>query len=215
MVIIVLICYALHRLSFWDSSLVVAIESGVISILSGFRRIIHQYVPSISSGATSSSGLWGESILIRAVSSLATEHTTFVNYEWIIEYFSFLVTIVNLNVDLFIDTVFYLGHFLRCEKSTVILSVRELPLSESLNKVARQPRVPPHYIFDGRVTEIFSKSTIIRLNNIPGDQMTCLSLWILASNKHINNTVRRACWWMWSNWLIALMYVHTISFIVI
>ena len=214
MATIVVICYVLHRLNLWNSRLIVASKSGVIRILTGITRI-HKHVSSISTGCTANSGLRGESILIRAVSSATIEDPTFVNYEWIIEYFSFLIAIVDLNVDLFIDTVFYLGHFLRCEKSTVILSVLELPLSESLNKVARQPWVPPHYVFDGRFTDIFSKSTIICLNDVPGDQVTCLSLWILASNKHINNTVRRACWWMWSNWLIALMYVHTISFVVI
>ena len=214
MATIVVICYALHRLSFWDSRLIVASKSGVIRILTGITRV-HKYVSSICTGWTASSGLRGESILIRAVRSTTIEDTTFVNYEWIIEYFSFLVTVVDLNVNLFIDTVFDLGHFLSSEKSTVILSILELPLCESLNKVAGQPRVPPHYIFDGRFSDIFGKCTIISLNDIPGDQMTCLSLWILASYKHINNTVRRACWWMWSNRLIALIQVHTISFIVI
>ena len=211
---IVVICYVLHCLSFWDSRLIVASKSGVIRILTDITRV-HKQVPSIRTGWTARSGLRGESILIRAVSPTIIEDPTFVNYEWIIEYFSFLVTVVDLNVNLFIDTVFDLGHFLRCEKSTVKLSVLELPLGESLNKVSREPWVPPHYIFDGRFTDIFGKSTIICLNYIPGDQMTCLSLWILASYKHINNTVRRACWWMWSNWLIALIQVHAISFIVI
>ena len=214
MATIVVICYALHRLSLWDSRLIVASKSGVICILTDITRV-HKQVPSMSTGCTASSGLRGKSILIRAVISTTIEDPTFVNYEWIIEYFSFLIAVVDLNVNLFIDTVFDLCHFLGSEKSTVILSILELLLGESLNKVSGKPRIPPHYILDGRFTDIFSKSTIICLNDIPGDQMTCLSLGILASYKHINNTVRRACWWMWSNRLIALMYVHAISFIVI
>ena len=205
MVIIVLICHVLHRLSFWDSSLVVAIESGVISILSGFKRIIHQYVPSISSCATSSSGFWGKSILIRAMSSLATEHTTFVNYEGIIEYFSFLITIVDLNVDFFIDTIFDLGHFLSREKPTVLLSVLKLGFGIFLDKVSRQSRIPPHYISDGWISDTPGKCMIRCLDCISGYQMTRLGLWILSYHEHIDNTICRACWWMWSNRLIALM----------
>ena len=164
---------------------------GVIRILTGIRRI-QKHVPSVISGGTSSSGFRCESVPIGARSTAAIEDSTFVNM-CIIEYFSFLVTISDLNVNLFIDTILDLGHFLSSEEPTVVLSVRKLGLGKSLNKFSRKSRVTPHNISYGRVTDIIVKRTITRLNHVSGDQMTCLGVGVLTSNEHINDTISGAC----------------------
>ena len=117
---IVVICHILHGLNFRDSRLVVASDS-VVGILTDITRI-QKHVSSVISGGTSSSRFLCESVPIRAGSSAAIEDPTFVNV-CIIEYFSFLVTIVDLNIHLFIHTILDLGNFLSSEESTDLLGI--------------------------------------------------------------------------------------------